>query len=136
MTIVYIILGCIIVVSLVVGIILTGKEKNSNSTNVSLIQQASVNGAIDMLNQSDNNKTDMGNSLNSVDVIVDVTTPSVATSPVSTNVTPLPVDNLVEDTKVSEPNNNVVQQVPNVDNQTIVTPTVLVQSVDDDSEVL
>lgn len=132
MTIVYIILGCIIVVSLVVGIILTGKEKNSNSTNVSLIQQASVNGAIDMLNQSDNNKTDMGNSLNSVDV----TTPSVATSPVSTNVTPLPVDNLVEDTKVSEPNNNVVQQVPNVDNQTIVTPTVLVQSVDDDSEVL
>lgn len=136
MTIVYIILGCIIVVSLVVGIILTGKEKNSNSTNVSLIQQASVNGAIDMLNQSDNNKTDMGNSLNSVDVIVDVTTPSVATSPVSTNVTPLPVDNLVEDAKVSEPNNNVVQQVPNVDNQTIVTPTVLVQSVDDDSEVL
>lgn len=136
MTIVYIILGCIIVVSLVVGIILTGKEKNSNSTNVSLIQQASVSGAIDMLNQSDNNKTNMGNSLNSVEAIVDVMTPPVATSPVSTNVTPLPVDNLVEDTKVSEPSNNVVQQVPNVDNQTIVTPTVLIQSVDDDSEVL
>lgn len=137
MTIVYIILGCIIVVSLVVGIILTKKENKSTGANASLIQQESVNGAIEMLKESSNTKevTNTSSSVNTVPA-VDVVTPPVVSSPVSTSVTPLPVDNSVGEGVVSTPVNNVVQQVPNVDNQTVVTPTVLVQSVDDDSEVL
>ena len=67
---------------------------------------------------------------------VEVMTPPIVSSPVSTSVTPLPVDNPVGESVVSTPVNNVVQQVPNVENQAIVTPTVLVQSVEDDSEVL
>lgn len=137
MTIVYIILGCIIVVSLVVGIILTKKENKSTGANTSLIQQESVNGAIEMLKESSNTKevTNTSSSVNTVPA-VDVVTPPVVSSPISTSVTPLPVDNSVGEGVVSTPVNNVVQQVPNVDNQTVVTPTVLVQSVDDDSEVL
>lgn len=138
MTIVYIVLGCIIVVSLVVGIILTKKENKSTGTNASLIQQESVNGAIEMLKENSNTKevVNTSSSVNSANSAVDVMAPPVVSSPVSTSVTPLPVDNPVGEGVVSTPVNNVVQQVPNVDNQTVVTPTVLVQSVDDDSEVL
>lgn len=137
MTIVYIILGCIIVVSLVVGIILTKKENKSTGANTSLIQQESVNGAIEMLKESSNTK-EVVNTSSSVNTVpaVDVMAPPVVSSPVSTSVTPLPVDNPVGESIVSTPVNNVVQQVPNVENQAVVTPTVLVQSVDDDSEVL
>lgn len=134
MTIVYIVLGCIIVVSLVVGIILTKKENKATGANASLIQQESVNGAIEMLKESSNVNTN--SPVDTVNQAVDVMTPPVVSSPVSTSVTPLPVDNPVGESIVSTPVNNVVQQVPNVDNQTVVTPTVLVQSVDDDSEVL
>lgn len=138
MTIVYIILGCIIVVSLVVGIILTKKENKSTGVNASLIQQESVNGAIEMLKESGNTRevANTSSSVNTVNHAVDVVTPPVVSSPVSTSVTPLPVDNPVGENIVSAPVNNVVQQVPNVENQAVVTPTVLVQSVEDDSEVL
>lgn len=134
MTIVYIVLGCIIVVSLVVGIILTKKENKSTGANASLIQQESVNGAIEMLKESSNVNT--SSSVDTVNQTADVMTPPVVSSPVSTSVTPLLVDNPVGESVVSTPVNNVVQQVPNVENQAVVTPTVLVQSVEDDSEVL
>ena len=132
MTIVYIVLGCIIVVSLVVGIILTKKENKATGANASLIQQESVNG--EMLKESSNVNTN--SPVDIVNQTVDVMTPPIVSSPVSTSVTPLPVDNPVGESVVSTPVNNVVQQVPNVENQAIVTPTVLVQSVEDDSEVL
>ena len=134
MTIVYIVLGCIIVVSLVVGIILTKKENKATGANASLIQQESVNGAIEMLKESSNVNTN--SPVDIVNQTVEVMTPPVVSSPVSTSVTPFPVDNPVGESVVSTPVNNVVQQVPNVENQAIVTPTVLVQSVEDDSEVL
>lgn len=134
MTIVYIVLGCIIVVSLVVGIILTKKENKATGANASLIQQESVNGAIEMLKESSNVNT--SSSVDTVNQTADVMTPPVVSSPVSTSVTPLLVDNPVGESVVSTPVNNVVQQVPNVENQAVVTPTVLVQSVEDDSEVL
>lgn len=134
MTIVYIVLGCIIVVSLVVGIILTKKENKATGANASLIQQESVNGAIEMLKESSNVNT--SSSVDTVNQTADVMTPPVVSSPVSTSVTPLLVDNPVGESVVSTPVNNVVQQVPNVENQAVVTPTVLVQSVEDHSEVL